>query len=110
MILKGKKGAVHFIYGTGMYLDKTHKYWNNKGLHEENGTPDYMGYDVGYHTAYPHYKEQTKQSEKCEWIGGPCYCDGSAMRGDEFMKILIEKGSDEIWKLLEEDYNALEEK
>lgn len=59
MVLKGKKGAVHFTFGTGMYLPVTYEGWKNKG---ENplmimGTP-YMGYDVGYHAVNKQWEGQ----------------------------------------------------
>lgn len=41
----------------------------------------------------------------CEWLDGkPCYCDGSALRSEEYLKVLLTEGSDKIWSMLEEDY------
>ena len=109
MVLKGKKGAVHFIFGTGMFLPSVYEYWEGRGVHQEPNKPDYMGYDVGYHSPKPTYEGQEAYfRKKCEWLNGKiCYGDGSALRANEWMKILVEKGSDEIWKMLEEEYKEL---
>ena len=107
MVLKSKDKAVHFTFGTGMYLQKTYDYWASKNLRLETNKPDYMGYDVGYHTAIPQFKGQEirhptkmrkigtkaldiafdkigKNPPQCEWIDVPCYCDGSALRPKEY--------------------------
>lgn len=42
----------------------------------------------------------------CEYLGVPCYSDGSALRAEKYENIFLEKGDEEIWKLLEEDYAA----
>jgi hypothetical protein len=111
MVLKGEKGAVHFIFMTGMYLPETYKWWADTGLRSVAGRLSHSGYpsgtmgvDVGYHAYTPHYEGQTISRDKCEWIDGPCYGDGSALRADEWFDIIMRKGSDEIWKMLEEDY------
>ena len=102
MVLKGKKGAVHFSFGTGMYFPETHREWLVK--FPDHDPVRYMGHDVGYHSPTRRYKDQLKSQEKCDWINKPCYCDGSALRADEWMNILVRKGSKKIWEMLEEDY------
>lgn len=103
MVLKGKKGAVHFIFGTGMHLPKTYKYWSTY-LKLEHRKEEYMGYDVGYHSPTPQYEGQYSH-EKCEWLNSKtCYGDGSALMADEWMKIFVAEGSDKIWEMLEEYY------
>jgi hypothetical protein len=115
MALKGSKGAITFTFSTGIYLDSTMQEYAKDG----RLTPEIsygnryfilnspMGYDVGYHSGRKHFNGQGISQRKCEWRNGkPCYCDGSALRADEWMKILIENGSDEIWRMMEEDYNV----
>lgn len=107
MILKGEEGAVHFIFNTGMMLPSVYKWWNERGLGRYDGDHlPYMGYDVGYHSHAPLYEEQGISQDNCEWIGGPCYSDGSALAAEEYMNVLIEKGSDAIWEMLEERYKG----
>lgn len=105
MVLKGKKGAVHFIFGTGMYLAETHRKWLVN--FPDHDPVQYMGYDVGYHSPTPDFENQIKSQDKCEWIGKPCYCDGSAMRADKWMDILVRQGSEKIWEMLEKDYQEM---
>ena len=116
MIHKGKKGAVHFSFSTGMLLEKTMieyikdgraKYEIMSWGHHFLNKP--MGFDVGYHSLKPledYHKENPRKN--CCWLDNKtCYGNGSALRGEKFLKILIEKGSDEVWKMLEKDYKEL---
>ena len=113
MVLKGKKGAVHFMFMTGMFLPETMLEYikDKRGLAKLTSygkgyfsLNDPMGCDVGYHSSKKMFDNQTISQKKCEWIDGPCYCDGSAMEGDRWMDILLRNGSDKIWEMLEEDY------
>lgn len=157
MVLKGKKGAIHFSFGTGMYLERTQQRLAKEGkLNWEELSPGHwysvskgMGYDVGYHSLTPQHDFQKKEgphwpkkmykknpnlpdpgpnatqeerlkylnnikwrkigkkAPNCIWLGKPCYCDGSAMRAEEWFNILKEKGSDVIWKMMETDYKDM---
>lgn len=105
MVLKGKKGAVHFIFGTGMYLPETHREWLSK--FSDHDPVRYMGYDVGYHSLKPTYKGEVGR-DKCEWLGGKkCYGDGSALRAEKWMGIFVREGGEKIWQMLEEEYREL---
>lgn len=113
MVLKGKKGAVHFVWYTGIMLPETiNEQIKKRGLsafvYEHSGEPMYpMGADVGYHSPKPLYDWQKDdfKNENCEWLNGkPCYTDGSALRAEKFMETLIREGSEKIWEMLEEDY------
>ena len=110
MVLKGKKGAVHFVWYTGILLPETTKEQIKRHgigafVFKHSGEPiNPMGADVGYHSPTPRYEGQTS-NENCEYLNGkPCYTDGSGLRAKKFMEILIREGSDKIWEMLEEDY------
>ena len=132
MLLIGPKGAIHFSFGTGMMLKETYEWWEKRGLHHEPYKM-HMGYDVGYHSPKPMYEGQElrwptkmrktgesvtdvefdkvgKEAPNCEWLGVPCYCDGSAMRAEEWEDAIIRGGDDKIWEMLEEEYKLLFEK
>jgi hypothetical protein len=82
MILIGEKGAVQFVFNTGM-----------------------RGWDVGYHAKVPQYDEQT--SMECTYLEqGHCYYDGSSLMADDWMREWLASEEDEefIWKRLEEYY------
>lgn len=115
MVLKGKGGAVHFTFYTGFYLpevmkEQIAKHGVNAFIYDFNQKPMYpMGADVGYHSYKPldDYQKDWKR-DNCDWLDGEaCYGDGSALRAEKFMEILIREGSDKIWELLEEDYYEL---
>lgn len=115
MVLKGDKGAVHFTFSTGMYLESTMQEYANDGkltprrrgfgLEGYSLFPAPMGYDVGYHSPVPTTEYQKERpGRECDWIGTKCWGDGSALRADAWMDILIAEGSDKIWSMLEQEY------
>jgi hypothetical protein len=148
MVLKGERGAVHFVFSTGMFLPETMQEYAREGrLTPTKLSSDKfflinepMGYDVGYHSPKATYEGQEpvwptkirkidpeldektatpmesisniafdkigEEAPVCEWIGVPCYCDGSAMRAETYMNVLLSEGSDKIWEMLEEDYKS----
>lgn len=154
MVLRGKRGAVHFIWSTAIFLEETEKRLAKSGdLNWQNISHDperdhwfsvakAMGYDVGYHSPKPLSDYQKKEgprwptrmgkkkadedgmtnsqkimnvkftkigkkAPKCEWLGVPCYCDGSAMRAEGWLNTLRSEGSDKIWSMMEEEYKSL---
>ncbi len=145
MVLKGKAGAVHFGFTTGMFLPETMKeYAANGQLNPKELSPGHwfylykpMGIDVGYHSPKKMWDGQqvnhpTKMKVKgkkkiaelkmgeilenvefekvgknppiCDYLGVPCFSDGSALRAEEWFDVLLRKGSDEIWKMLAIEY------
>jgi len=114
MLVKGSKGVTHFIFSTGMLLDSTMEEYiaTGRATYEKHEWGHYylnkpMAYDVGYHSLEPlyDYHKENGPRPNCEWLDGrPCYGDGSALRADEWFKILLAEGSDKIWEMLEEEY------
>lgn len=41
----------------------------------------------------------------CEYLGVPCYCDGSALQAEDYYEILVNQGEDALWKALENYYH-----
>lgn len=113
MALVGEKGANTFSFSTGIYLPETLDWWANTGRSSFGMISRSlmgMGYDVGYHSPKPLYEDQHKR-DNCDFLDGkPCYGDGSALQAKKWFEILITKGSDEIWKMLEEEYKETFEK
>ena len=134
MVLIGKKGATHFTFSTGILLPKTIEEYikdgrakyelTSYGYHFLNKP---MGYDVGYHSPKPGFEGQKiyhptkivksgkelkdykfkkvgKEPPVCDYIGVPCFSDGSALRAEEWMDIFVNEGSEKIWGMLKEDY------
>lgn len=54
----------------------------------------------------PTYEKIGDAAPVCEWLGVPCYCDGSAMRAEEWFNILRAEGSDKIWEMMEAEYQS----
>lgn len=102
-VVRGPKAAVQFV----VYTDWFPVNVQNEGRSREGFRhikPD--GADVGYHAYTPQYEGQTPMGE-CQYLGQPCYYDGSSLRAGEWVqeKLLV-GGSDAIWAALEEEYQA----
>ena len=103
-VLIGPLGATQFVVGTNWYLPEV---W-------ENDRPEWpvtikneyplTGWDVGCHARKPQYEGQDVTQQDCEFIGGPCYYDGSSRRADTWIPHFVAGGTDWLWKKLEEDY------
>lgn len=105
-VVSGERGAVHFVCGANMYPDSAiahlvGHYSNSAAEFAESVKP--MGYDVGYHSPKPIYEGQIAHSD-CEWIGGDCYSDGSALRAAEWMDEFAARGTAWLWPALEQEY------
>jgi len=115
-LVKGPRGAVHFVLGTNFYPESAERHLVNcytDGRMRRFG-PDGVagiaqsyrarGFDVGYHAPEPQYDGQHAH-ENCEWLGGKsCYTDGSALRADEWAQQFLERGTDWLWPALEREY------
>ena len=104
--LKGKEGAVQFKVMTMWQLPHVQKETDSR-------EPDFrhpylfhspMPSDLGYHARVPQYDGQDIMKNECPVIGGPCYYDGSGLQAEKVFDILTEKGSEGVWKYLEEYY------
>ena len=107
MALKGEKGAVEFVVYTNWHLPHV----QNELLAKCNDQlsircsffPDSA--NLGYHSKKQQYEEQQISSSECEYCDGqPCYCDGSGLASEKVFVLLVEEGSDAVWKFLEEYY------
>jgi len=98
-VLSGKRGAVQFLLSTGWYLP--HVWLEIK--YDSMGKPE--AFDLGYHSYTPRYEGQKTVTNSCPYLEGkPCYYDGSSLRSTPVLTALIEKGSDEVWAILEKEY------
>ena len=112
MILKGNKGAVQFILYTNWYLPHVQKELNWKATKEGILSIECflnpMPADLGYHSLTPHYEGQSIASESCQYLDGkPCYYGGSGLNAERIYNVLLEEGSDGVWRELEDYYNHL---
>lgn len=107
MYLKGKLGTIQFVVSTHWHLPHVQNELVKKNVGDALGlkcsfipSPT----DLGYHSPKPLYEGQEPITENCEWTGGICYYDGSGLRADDVFKILVEKGDEDVWKFLEQEY------
>lgn len=111
-LLKGTDGTVQFVVFTNWHLPHV---MEEQDQRITNKIPDKvdlkvtyhpMPADVGYHSLKPMYEGQQPMPQKCEYLNNqPCYYDGSGLHAQKVFEILVEKGSDAVWKYLEKYYN-----
>ena len=104
--LKGKEGAIQFKVLTHWNLSHVQKEFD---LRIPDARFPYMLHspmpsDLGYHARVAQYDGQEIMTNECPIIGGPCYYDGSGLQAEKVFDILTEKGSEGVWKYLEEYY------
>ena len=99
-VLKGDEGAIQFVLYTGWHLPHVAHELKQRG--SEMLAP--MPADLGYHSPHPMYEGQTSMGP-CEYLNGhDCYYDGSSLNAEGVFELLLEEGSDRVWKELEEEY------
>lgn len=108
-LLKGPLGVVQFVVSTNWYLPHVQREFDAKR------GPDFDPYmfhkpsptDIGYHSPKPMYEGQEPLTEDCGVLGGRCYYDGSGLQAEDVFKILLEEGSEGVWKEMERRYYHL---
>jgi hypothetical protein len=112
MVLKGPKGAIQFLIYTGWHLPHVQQELNRRLVQEcdrcavECHGP--MAADVGYHSPAPQYNGQTVVQDDCPYLDNkPCYYDGSGLQAEEVFVILLNEGSEGVWRELERRYQEL---
>ena len=91
--LKKDNKAVQFVLYTGWHLPHVSA--------EINRQDSPIPADLGYHSPYPMYEGQSPTEGGCHLINGDCYYDGSGLAADRVYKILLNEGSEGVWKELE---------
>lgn len=102
-ILKGKRGAVQFLLGTGWFLPETNEEYKARGVNLSKDYP--RAWDIGYHSPKPMYEGHSPITDKCNILNGKCFYDGSTLNADPILNILLREGSDGVWKELEKYYH-----
>jgi hypothetical protein len=110
MILKGEEGAVQFVLFTNWQLPHVQKETYDKHFGDRERielftTP--MAADLGYHWPTERYEGQTVCKDKCDWLNGPCYYDGSSLNAERVFEVLLREGSEGVWRELESFYESV---
>jgi hypothetical protein len=111
MYLIGPRGTVQFVVYTNWMLPhvRAEQHARTKAGDVSDvalrRTYDPTGADVGFHSPAPMWEGQRETASKCEFVGGPCYYDGSSLAAEEMLTVLIAEGSDAVWALMEERYH-----
>jgi hypothetical protein len=101
-LLSGPKGTIQFAILTGWHLPHVEKELKRKGH-----TVEPMGLDLGYHAHTQQYEGQEVMKGDCEYLGGPCYYDGTSLGAETLFQTLLEKGMEAVWAKMQERYENL---
>lgn len=110
-ILKGELGVVQFVLFTNWQLPHVTQEFLDMPMINTTDMDIKIRYlpspaDLGYHSPVPIYEGQEPMNKPCEYLDGkPCYYDGSGLNAETIYKVLLEKGSDGVWKELEIYYH-----
>jgi len=108
LILKGEEGATTLLVFTGWNLPHVVAEWGNRPPSRFLTTP--QGVDIGYHAAErPAWLDEEHDDlhfrDDCAYTkGGKCWCDGSVLRAEGFVDVLIADGMDACWELIRNEY------
>jgi len=118
-LLKGSKGAVHFLLYTNWMLPHVQEDHDTHTIHNILSGDDFylrkpfflykpMPADLGYHSPVPIHEWQEKPSqEHCEFLDGPCYYDGSTSAAERVFERLLREGDGGVWAELEDYYKDM---
>lgn len=104
MVLVGELGATQFVLYTNWQLPHVTK-------EIEHGKDAYfllkpLPADFGYHSHTKMYEWQ-QVNENCEYLKGPCYYDGSGLEAQRVFEVMLQDGSDGVWRELEKYYQEI---
>ena len=103
-VLIGSKGAVQFVIGTEWYPVEVQRRMKGKLPRVWDVQPN--GWDVGYHSREPVYKDHDSMGT-CSYLDDvPCYYDGSSLQAQDWVPDFITGGTTWLWSRLEEYYKA----
>lgn len=103
--LKGPAGAIQFVVYTNWMLPADQECQ----LAQHRRNPVHLSMllplpaDVGYHSHKIQYEGQ--EPMKCDVIGDQCYYDGSGLAAVGMFDLLVQEGSEAVWKRLEQMYH-----
>lgn len=98
-LLRGPKGAAQLLIYTGWMPGQMHMTRSLADLHP-------MAADLGYHARVPQYEDQWSPGD-CEYLGTPCYYDGSSLAADSVFLAFTKAGESAIWSALAERYDGI---
>jgi hypothetical protein len=100
VIHKTRQEGLTFSVSTGWQLPHVQREF------EGRKTPlrEPMAFGVNIHTKTPRYAGQSSTQGRCVITGGKCYCDGSDLLGEDFLKTLIEGGDEALFACMEQQF------
>lgn len=106
LVLVGPRGAASLDVHTGMMPKAVERMWDAMGLDARTTQSAYksMAASLDFHGREPVYDGQEKSTDRCDYIGGDCYCDGSCCNADAPLEAFIVEGLPGAWRHLEAEY------
>jgi len=106
-IVRGEHGCMHWAFSTGWYLPEIQdQHWKQGQRFAGISSSDLgsHGYQpVWYHDIGCHCDRCQVDRECCNLLDAPCYYTGHGT-GTDLIDVLLTKGSDAIWDILDDLY------
>jgi len=104
--LVGERGAIQFVVYTGWMLPAVQEEFDARPIYP--GSP-YLNHkpmpaDLGCHSKKPMYEGHEPMSS-CHLFDEPCYYDGSGCLAEGVFEVLLNEGSEGVWRELEKWYH-----
>lgn len=101
-LLRGPKGVAQFWMSTGWTPERVLRGRYAEWMHREPS-----GYDLGYHALVPQWEGQEPMGVECQYLGGPCYYDGTSLGAEPVLEALFDVGEDGVWAALGDQHDSL---
>lgn len=99
-LLRGPKGVAGFVMSTGWVPGE-------KGVSPSVASLFPMPMDVAYHAHSPQREGQERSIDKCPYLDGPCFSEGSFMAAEPVLKAFIVRGDAAVWEALRQWHDDL---
>ena len=100
-MLRGPKGVTQFLMFTGWVPGE-------EGVDPRISDLYPTAADIGYHARVEQYEDQWGQ-EECEYLGAPCFYDGSGLAAEAVMERFLTDGEPAVWRALRERHDLIKE-
>ncbi len=106
-LARGPRGAVQFLMSTGWTPEPAPRDPRYPALRDWAHTSP-SAWDLGYHARVPQYEGAEQYgSQPCEYLGAPCWYDGSGLNAEPVLAALFDRGEAGVWDALYEMHDSL---
>jgi hypothetical protein len=111
-LLGDQNGMIQFVIFTNWMLDCMMEFSGSFLMKPGPPRGDYnwfppMAADLGYHSPVPQHEGHEPLDHACPVLNGTCYYDGSGLNANRVFHVLLNEGSDGVWREMEAEYERV---